>query len=265
MAKIKINDVELYYELHGEGKPIVFINGWVAHTMVWYLILNDLKKDNTILIFDNRGSGRSDSPDTIYTIEQMTDDVISLIQKLNLEKPHIVGHSMGGAIAQTLAIKYPEYIDKLILSSTSSKFNSSFLLAGEVMIYLAEKKWPLDKQAQNIISWAYSSDFVENKENLQKTLEQIITNPYPPTLEGAKRQFEALKNFDLSQELENIQSPTLVLRGEKDIVCLSDETNHLVQNIPDASYFCIPKTGHDTYREKPKIFTKIVLDFFASS
>lgn len=261
MAKIKIKDLDIYYEIHGKGKPIVFINGLATHCLAWYPILDELKKENQVLIFDNRGSGRTTFNDNPWTIEDMAQDTFELISKLEIKKPSIVGHSMGGAIAQCLAINYKDKIDKIILSSTSAKFNSSFLLAADFMMYLNEINIPLDKQTENIISWMYSPEFCSKIENIKKTKEAIINNPYPPTDIKTFRQLEALKNFDYRNKIKNIEAQTLILHGENDIICQLDEANYLMENIDDTSFISIKKSGHEIFIEHPKLFSKIILDF----
>lgn len=261
MPKIKANNLNLYYELHGKGRPLILISGLATSHHIWLPLIDNLKKENQILIFDNRGIGESDNPDTAYTIEDMAEDVFSLIQNLNLEKPDILGSSMGGAIAQMLAIKHGGNIGKLILDSTTSKLNFSSYLASDFILGLYKIKISLEQKALSFIPWVFSSDYLEKEGNLKKTIKDFLKNPSFPTESGFKRHLEALKKFDSRELLEKIENPTLILRGEKDILILKDETEALVQNIPFASYYSFKKTGHSICIEKPEAFTKIVLDF----
>jgi len=261
MATIKIDDTEFYYEIHGKGKTIVLINGFGTHVLAWYPMLDILKKDNQILIFDNRGAGRTKYKDVSWTIEDMAEDTVKLIQKLDIKKPSIFGHSMGGSIAQRIAINYPQLIDKIVLSSCSAKFNFAFCLAVDFILYLTTTKIPIEKQLQNIFPWMYSADFLEDEENYNERIDAFFNNPYPASEIGYKRQFEALKAFDSRKDLKKIKAKTLILRGEKDIVCLLDETKFLKEKIEDSCIQFMKNTGHDTYVECPDNSAKIIVDF----
>lgn len=261
MPKIKANNLNLYYELHGTGKPLILISGLATSHFIWLPLIEKLKSENQILIFDNRGIGESDNPNQPYSIEDMADDVFALMQNLNLEKPHILGSSMGGAIAQMLAINHGDKIDRLILDSTTAKLNFSACLASDFILSLYKIKMPLEQKALGFIPWLFGSDYLEKKENFQKVIKDFLSNASFPTEVGFKRHLEALKKFDSRNLLEKIQNPTLILRGEKDILIPGDETEVLFQNIPDASFYAFKKTGHSICIEKPDSYAKIVLDF----
>ncbi len=99
------NGLDLYYELHGQGDPLVLIAGFTCDHTFWEGILGKLAKQFQVLIFDNRGAGRSSCPDLPYTVDDMALDAIALIESLQLKKPHLLGHSLGGCVAQAIAYK----------------------------------------------------------------------------------------------------------------------------------------------------------------
>lgn len=107
MAKIKVNDIDMYYEIHGEGEPLVLIEGLGYSTWMWCKQVEELSKKFKVIIFDNRGVGETDKPDMEYSIEMFADDLADLLSKLEIKKAHILGVSMGGFVAQEFAIKYP--------------------------------------------------------------------------------------------------------------------------------------------------------------
>jgi 3-oxoadipate enol-lactonase len=265
MPRIKVNNLNIYYELHGQGSPLVLISGLGMSHAVWLPLIPTLSKDHQILIFDNRGIASSDSPDNSYTIEDMAEDVFQLISALNLEKPHVLGTSMGGSIALALALKYGNTLDKLILDSTTSKLNFASALAAKFSLNLYKTKMPLEQKAQNFISWTLGPDYLSTNENYQKSLSVFLSNKNFPNETGFKRQLEALLQFDLKEELlEKIKCSTLVLKGEKDIVVHADESQKIVNSLELSSYYCFKKTGHMPYVEHPDLFSKIVLDFIDS-
>ena len=262
MPNVKFNDTDIYFEIHGEGNPLLLITGFGTHLESWRPIIDKLKKKNQIIIFDNRGAGRTKCNDkNDWTIESMAKDSIDLLNYLKITKTSILGHSMGGAIAQKIAMINPELTDKLILSSTTAKFNYSFCMAMDFMVYLSKTDVPIAKQAKNIFSWMYSPSFLENKKARETLLDSFINNPYIPSIEDIRSQAYAIKTFNSQKKLNKIKSKTLILRGEQDIVCQIKETNTLIEEIEDASYYCIKNSGHTTYVEYPSMFTKIAIDF----
>lgn len=127
MPRVKVDDIEIFYEMQGEGAPLVLIMGWTASSESWDpQLVEELSRFYTVIVFDNRGTGRSDKPDLEYSIEMMTDDVAGLLEAINIQKAHVLGFSMGGMIAQELALRYPEKVSSLILCGTSCGGQTAF-------------------------------------------------------------------------------------------------------------------------------------------
>ena len=119
MPTAKAGDINLYYEVHGEGQPLLLIMGYGSNSGHWFVILPHLVSRFKVIIFDNRGTGRSDKPDIPYTAEMMTGDIIGLLDAIGIGAAHVFGVSMGGMIAQELALRHPGRVKKLILGCTS--------------------------------------------------------------------------------------------------------------------------------------------------
>src|SRR5438876_4640499 len=116
MAICKVNNAEIYYEIHGEGKLLVLIEGFGCDHSFWTPLLEPLSKHFKVLIFDNRGTGQTKDNNQDFTFQTLTKDILDLIATLTTEtRVQIIGHSMGGAIAQIIAAEHPEKIDKLML------------------------------------------------------------------------------------------------------------------------------------------------------
>ena len=122
MPKIKANNATFYYELVGKGQPIILIAGYTCDYSTWQLMMEQLSNHFQVLVFDNRGIGQTTDTNEPLSAELMAEDVIALSEQLHLDKPHIVGQSMGGTIAQTIAAKFPDKINKLCLLTTSAKW-----------------------------------------------------------------------------------------------------------------------------------------------
>nr|QNO56355.1 putative aminoacrylate hydrolase RutD [Methanosarcinales archaeon ANME-1 ERB7] len=112
--KIKVNDVELYYEAHGDGEPIIFVHGWMDDCSAWNSQIEFFAKKYKVIAYDHRGHGRSDKPEGDYSIQTLSNDLHTLIKELKLEKVTLVGHSMGGMTALLFTLDHPDKVSKLV-------------------------------------------------------------------------------------------------------------------------------------------------------
>lgn len=117
---VTANGINIYYETHGEGEPLLLIEGLGYSSWMWYKQIPELSKKHRVIVYDNRGVGHTDKPDSEYTIELMADDAASLLSALGVESAHVMGVSMGGYIAQELALRHPEKVRSLILAGTNN-------------------------------------------------------------------------------------------------------------------------------------------------
>jgi 3-oxoadipate enol-lactonase len=182
MPSIRANEIEMYYEIHGEGEPLVLIAGLNSDHTLFRGIIPRLAEKYQVVAFDNRGVGLTNKPDIPYTIDMMADDTAGLLDALDIKQAHILGVSMGGRIAASLALRYPDRIKSLILVSTT-----------------------LMKRTRT--SWSRRRiDFMLKIPAIRGS------NPYYAVV----RQTEASKNYDCMDRLGEIQVPTLILHGKRD-------------------------------------------------
>lgn len=138
MPKITSNGMELYYEIQGAGKPLVLISGLGYSVWQWHRMVPILAEHFQVITFDNRGVGQSDKPAGPYTAQMLAADTVDLLNALNTEKAIIMGHSMGGFIAQALALDFPQRLEKLILCSTNFGGPHHIPVTPEAMKVLAD-------------------------------------------------------------------------------------------------------------------------------
>ena len=119
MPKAKLSTMSLYYEIRGKGHPLLLISGINADSASWAGVCEKLAKYFRVITFDNRASGRSSMPKGRYSVREMAEDAAGLLNYLQIKKCHVVGHSMGGYIAQVMALRHPERICKLVLEATA--------------------------------------------------------------------------------------------------------------------------------------------------
>ncbi len=182
MPYIKVNDIQMYYEIRGEGEPLVLIVGLATDISEWEGIIDWLAKKYRVLAFDNRGAGRTDKPDAPYSIDMMADDTAKLMQALGIEQAYILGVSMGGRIAQAVALRYSERVKKLVLVSTS---------------------------ARSIKSWRrYFYGILSGM--------PIFRSKYPQPRYAFRRQLQASSDYNGSGKLHTLHMPTLIMHGKND-------------------------------------------------
>jgi len=262
MPKLNVNGVNLYYELHGSGHPLVLIAGFTCDTTFWTPILTQLQKQFKILIFDNRGVGQSDCPDTSFSIETMAQDTLELVERLNLKKPHILGHSMGGCIAQMLAHHHADRFDRFAICNSLIKFNPVSRQFATFRLHLREEGISPHLLIEEGLPWVFSADFLQDSRNVQIAIEKGLKNPHPQSLVGYKRQLEALVTFDSNPWFHEIKAPTLIINGMEDILCPHD-SEKLAKEIRGAKLINFPCMGHVPLIEEPEEFCNFIIHFLS--
>lgn len=260
MAKIKINDIEMYYEIHGEGKPLVLIEGLGYSSWMWYKQVEELSKKFKVIIFDNRGVGETDKPDMEYSIELFADDLADLLSKLEIKKAHVLGVSMGGFIAQEFALKYPCMIDKLILCSTSFGGPNSIPIPEDTLNIMLKGggKYESIQEIKDAIGTALDKDKMK-AEVLTKIMEEKMNNPQPKY--AYQRQLMAGASFNCEERVDKIKSETLILAGKGDRVVPHENARLLKQKIPCSKVEIIDDAGHVFFMEQPQIANKLIIEF----
>ncbi len=260
-----LGNINLFYEFKGQGFPLILITGFSNEHSRWAPIIDSLTTHFQVLVFDNRGSGRSDIPDEPYRIEDMADDLFNLMDTLGIEKAHILGHSMGSSIAQSFALKYSKKVEKLILCATFTKIAPARALFFKTTYRLIQDKIDPKKMLDLIISWAFSDEFISHPEKVQAIRDNSLSNPHLFNEIGYRRQMEAILTFNSIDVLKKISPSTLVITGEEDILTPLEDAEVIANNIPNAQLEVIPKAAHDLISEDTDAFLKILLAFLENN
>ena len=233
MSIVKVNDIDMYYEIHGEGEPLVLIAGLGIDISMWGTA-HEIYKKYKVIMFDNRGVGRTDKPEGPYSIELMADDTVGLMNKLGIKRAHIMGVSMGGCIAQTIAIKYPERVNGLMLHVTYPK------------------------------SPHYDPQVAVMFEQLRAMVKQpgFLDNlgTYPPTVDSFIRQFDAILEFDCLKQLNKIRAPTIIINGKNDVSNPIKNGEELESGIKDSRLILV-NGDHLVLGTNPELVVAPVLEF----
>jgi pimeloyl-ACP methyl ester carboxylesterase len=264
MPTVKVGDINIYYEVHGEGEALVLIRGYTGNTAWWFQDVPVFSRQYRVVALDNRGAGQSDKPDAPYTIEMMAGDLAGLLEAISIDRAHIFGVSMGGAIALRFALRYPERVGTLILGCTTCGGPHSILPDTEAVKALFDfehlKELTPEGRVKEMLPFLLSQDFVEkNPSLLQELMVKIMKHPAP--LHGAMNQALAIMGHDAYECLPEIKAPTLVIQGDADRLVPVENSRILVSRIPRAELVILKNTGHSFTIEAADESHRIVLDF----
>lgn len=260
MPTLNVNDASMYYEIHGQGTPLVLISGYGCDHNVWLPLLDKLASLFKVIIFDNRGSGQTLDDDSDFNIETLAEDCFQLTQLLNIQKPHVLGHSMGGEIAQWMAIQYPEHINKLLIFNSQSKVNEIALKALEALLKLQQANLDLNLIMDNFMPWGFSEEFLSDPEKVLAQKKFMKEYPHRQTARGNERQLNALKKFDTRTVLKKIKTPTLIFGCNRDLLISNEEILFLHQHIQHSILKQLPGS-HLMIFEKPDLAFNIIQEF----
>jgi pimeloyl-ACP methyl ester carboxylesterase len=261
MPYATVNHLKMYYEIEGKGHPLILIQGYTSDLSSWDFVRRELSRHFQLLLFDNRGAGRTECPDSPFSIDQMALDTIELSRHLGLKKPHVLGHSMGGMIAQSIAFHYPSEVGKSIFSQTRIKLTASSISLMETLLELRESGLPSKMLTKIMMPWLLSNTFLGNRKLCEQFIERREQFKYPISLNGHKKQLVALKHFDSSSWYQKIRTETLILCGEEDLLCPPQDSYLLEKGIPSSKIYVFKHLGHMSQFERPEEFCSILLQF----
>lgn len=262
MSYLDFKGKKVYYEIYGEGKPLIVLNGIMMSTLSWQAFREVFSSHNQLILVDFLDQGRSDKmEDTTYTQNTQVEVLKSLFDELELKKVSIVGISYGGEVALEFAVKYQEYVDRLVLFNTTAKTTPWLRDIGIGWNRSAED--PLDYYCTTI-PVIYSPKFYNEKSewmNCRKTLLTEKVFNQKPFMDSMIRLTESAEDHDVVSELQRIIVPTLIVSCENDYITPMPEQRLLNQLISTSELVVLPNTGHASMYERPVLFTTLVLGF----
>jgi pimeloyl-ACP methyl ester carboxylesterase len=261
MPTIKLTDIECYYEIHGQGKTLVLIAGLGSDSQSWEPALTELAKYCRVVVFDNRGIGRTKCSGDNFDINILAKDTIGLMDALGVKRADILGHSMGGYIAQEMAINYSQRINKLILASTAACTCERNKLLFRNMLSLLKEGIQYELFLKEFLFWIFTPEFFNNKEKVDFVMKYLLEYPYPITLDGFRRQVEALNKFRSLDRVDKIRAETLVITGRDDILIKPGEAKVLSDKISNGRLKFLENAAHAIHMEETESFINCVLDF----
>ena len=267
MPKTQSNGIELYYESHGEGKPLVLISGLGYPLWQWHKMVPVLAEHFQVITFDNRGVGQSDKPAGPYTAQMLAQDTVGLLDALGIEKAIIVGHSMGGFIAQAMALDFPQRVEKLVLCSTNFGGPHHVPVTPEAMKVLSDvTSDPLTRFKNGLVVSTAPGWADKNPEMIEEWIKWRVANPIEP----APYQAQLAIGLSLLPEaaafedkLQRLDVPTLILFGAHDKVVPPANADLLSKKISGSTVMIFPDAGHFFPIEIAEAASRAITDFAA--
>ena len=265
MPRISVNGLKLYYEIEGEGEPLVLIPGFAAGRWIWFKQTAALSRNFRVIIFDPRGVSESDKPEGSQTINLLADDVAHLLRAVGIDNAHVLGASFGGFVAQEFALKYPHMTRKLVLCCTSFGGPNHVAPTPETLSALASTKGlnSAERMRANLLL-AFTPKYVQTQvSEVDRVVHLRATNEVPEHVYLS--QLQAAVSFNSEPRLDGIKSPTLVLSGDADVIVPVQNSHNLARKIPGAKLQIIEGGSHTFFIEQAPEFNQIVGDFLSGS
>lgn len=267
MADLQRDEVRLYFELHGpaasaqRAPPLILVAGLASDCQSWVPVLPALAAERQVLVFDNRGCGRSQPQGAPNSIGLMAADCLALADHLGLERFDLLGHSMGGFIALEVARQASQRLSRLLLSNcgAAQSIRNQRLFddwADELDAGKSPTRW-----FRNFFYWIFTERLFDTPKTVDDLLDLVLSYPYPQTPSGFRAQVEAMRGFDAGNWLSEIKMQTLILASAEDLLFPPRNDAAGLSGLTHAERVLAPEQAHSLPLEAPGEFTRAVLDF----
>ncbi|WP_290690540.1 MULTISPECIES: alpha/beta fold hydrolase [unclassified Haematobacter] len=263
-GRARVNGVDLHYEIGGEGPPLLLISGLGQNALVWSGVIARFRERFRTIVFDNRGTGRSDVPPGPYTIDAMADDAAGLIRHLGLGPTAVVGWSLGGSVAQSLLIRHGELLHCCVLLNAFPNYTPVQHYWLDALIALRRSAAPPEAKVALSLPWALSPLILSDHARTAAYVQHVLSNPWPTGHEGYEAQAAGLRVYDSTSGLGSVNTPTMVLCGAEDILTPIAQSDQIARLIPGADLRVMGKGGHSMVVDYPEEVLRLVLPWLTA-
>jgi len=266
LPRVEVNGIGIHYEEHGSGPPLVMIGGLGADTHLWSQQVPAFSAHFRVVVFDNRGSGQSDMPDEPYSIPMFAADTVGLMRALGIDKAHVVGASLGGLIAQELALTHPEMVDRLVLACTTSNgptsVRPSLWSLLPILVRLRRTGNPAADTRRAFSVFVHPRWLAANSAEVEAYVAWRAAHPQPRY--AFKRQRASIRGFHREDRLGAITAPTLIVHGDSDRIVPVANARVLGELIPGSQVVILEDSGHACTFDQRDRFNDAVLEFLSA-
>jgi pimeloyl-ACP methyl ester carboxylesterase len=265
MAIFQYKGLDVYYEVHGEGRPLVLLNGIMMSTKSWALFVESFSRDNRLILVDFIDQGQSGAMEEAYTQELQVAMLVALFDHLGLDRVNLVGISYGGEVALRLVVTHTHRVERLVLFNTAARTTAWLKDIGDAWNLSAAD--PLHYYLTTI-PVIYSPRFYTKHHNWMKKRQELLVGTVfsdPNFIERMIRLTKSAEDHDVTPSLAAIEVPTLVVSSEEDMITPVSEQVLIARLMPAAEHVVLPGTGHASMYERPGLFATLVLGYVNAS
>lgn len=261
MARFVFQDKSIYYEEYGTGTPIVMLNGIMMSCASWAEFIEPFSAHNRLILLDMLDQGKSDRMDGPFSQALQAEVVLALLDHLGLDKVCMLGISYGGEVAQRFAIQYGHRLERLVLFNTTARTGPWLGDIGDAWNLAADDP---DAYYLTTIPVIYSPKFYRDNHQWMAQRRQILRPVFgnPDFISAMIRLTNSAADFDVTEQLHQIKTPTLVVSCLEDYLTPLEEQKLIAASIPNCQHVLVPDCGHASMYEKPLLFTSLALGFF---
>jgi aminoacrylate hydrolase len=261
MPRVTLGDIEISYESHGAGTPVLLVPGLGGVGSYWAPNVPAFSSQYRVITHDHRGTGQSSRSHIRYSVDQMSGDLLRLMNHLEIRQAHFVGHSTGGAIGQTLAVTHPERLKSLVIYASWTKADAFFRRVFDARRTLVTSSGAA-AYVRSTVVFLYPDWWVNQNIGLLEEREKVAIAAFPAPEIAASR-IDAIVDFDRTADLPRIRTPTLVLCARDDFLTPPYFSRELARLIPHAELALLEKGGHCASETNVEAFNAAVLSFIA--
>jgi len=260
MPELSLSDLMLHYEIDGNGAPVILIAGMLSDSASWGTLLGPLSESFTVIRPDNRTTGRTTPALAPTSPQHNADDILALMDHLNIEKAHIIGHSMGGYIAAEIAAKAPTRLRSLsLLCSAPLNLARSWHLFQTLCEI--RKSGPEDLWLRSLFPWLFHHRFFDDPAQVEGAIAASLAYPFAQSLAAMQHQLDALKRYDATGLAARLTAPTLALLADHDLIVPHDEAYRMLTQIPTARVHTLKDAGHSIHWDAPAAVLSHLIPF----
>ncbi len=262
MPTLTVKDAEIYYELAGEGPPLLLLAGLASDSQSWGPARPHLERRFSLVMPDNRGCGRTRDDGAPLAVAGLAADALALIDHLGIARAHVLGHSMGVAVALSLTASRPDRVGRLALAAGAAKLPARAASVITSLVSLREAGIDQNTWHRLFFHWLFAPGFFESPAAVEAAVAMSRAYPYAQSPADMRRQAEAVLGFSpaMSQPLD---VPALLIAGEEDILLPPAAVRTTLELLPEARMTVLAGAGHSLHWDAPEAFAKAAGDFLA--